>query len=61
MEEVALADTRLILQIIDQDAVTDDQEFLGEVVISLSDFNFVESPVHTAWYTLQPEVGFHII
>lgn len=56
LDEVALQDTKLILQVLDQDLVNDEYEFLGEVIISLSDLNFKESPIHTAWYTLQPEV-----
>ena len=56
VEEVALLDTKLVLKVIDHDVVSDDTECLGEVVVSLSDFSFNQSSVHTAWYSLQPEV-----
>lgn len=59
LEEVALNDTRLIVKVIDLDLVSNDMEFLGEAVISMADFDFRESPVHTAWYTLGPEVSCH--
>ena len=51
-------DSRLVVKVIDLDLVSNEMEFLGEAVISMGDFDFLESPVHTAWYTLGPEVRF---
>ena len=45
-----------MLQVFDYDAVTKD-DFLGEVVIELSQFDFVKEPVLAAWYTLHMEVS----
>ncbi|XP_067930508.1 synaptotagmin-1-like [Watersipora subatra] len=60
LEEVSLADSRLVLKVMDHDEVNDDMEFLGEVIISMTDVNFMETPVHTAWYTLRPETDITI-
>ena len=56
LEEVSLADSCLIVRVADQDTVNEDIELLGEVVIHMSDINFMDTPIHTSWYTLRPEV-----
>ncbi|XP_005105452.1 synaptotagmin-like protein 2 [Aplysia californica] len=54
-----LADTKLVVQVFDYDCVTRD-DFLGEVVVELSQFNFQTEPVLTAWYTLCMETDLSI-
>lgn len=53
--ELELLDSKLIVQVWDYD-VSNRDDFLGEVIINMTTFNFKEEPVHTAWYTLKMEV-----
>ena len=43
-------------QVWDKDLM-DRDDLIGEAIIQLRNFDFGTDPVHTAWYTLQAEVG----
>ncbi|XP_046358148.2 synaptotagmin-C-like [Haliotis rufescens] len=57
--ELELLDSKLIVQVWDYD-VSNRDDFLGEVIIDMTTFNFKEEPVHTAWYTLKMETDLSI-
>lgn len=59
MREKELVNTKLVAQVYDYDSVTDD-DFLGEVVIDLTQFDFNNEPVLTAWYILCMETDLSI-
>jgi hypothetical protein len=47
---------KMIVKVMDHDVLGRD-DFLGEVIIDINTFNFRDSPIHTAWYTLNMEVN----
>ncbi|ESO82570.1 Defline double C2 domain protein [Lottia gigantea] len=57
--EIELIENNLVVQVWDYDAITQD-DFLGEVIIRLQDFDFNKSIVHTAWYNLNTSTDLSI-
>lgn len=57
--ETELINRKFIFKVLDHDVLGRD-DFLGEVIIDLNTFNFRESPIHTAWYSLNMETDLDI-
>jgi hypothetical protein len=56
LTETELINKKMIVKVMDHDVLGRD-DILGEVIIDINTFNFRDSPIHTAWYTLNMEVS----
>ena len=55
MDDASLSSKTLVVQAFDEDAIGRD-DLIGEVLIKLSDFDFLRSSSHNAWFELKAEV-----
>ena len=55
MDDASLSSKTLVVQAFDEDAIGRD-DLIGEVLIKLSDFDFLHSSSHNAWFELKAEV-----
>ena len=59
LTETELINKKMIVKVMDHDVLGRD-DFLGEVIIDINTFNFRDSPIHTAWYTLNMETDLDV-
>lgn len=52
---MSLTDLKMVVQVMDADIMGQD-DFIGEVIVEMTSFNFRDTPFHTAWYSLNMEV-----